>query len=43
MLDKDIISTSVSEAVEKIPTGEKDDRMFYFAQLPHTKIRPTYN
>ena len=44
MLDKDnIISTSVSEVAEKIPTDEKDDRMFYFAQLPHTKSRPTYS
>ena len=37
MLDKDnIISTSVSEAVEKIPTDEKDYRkcsfIIYFAQ-----------
>ena len=37
MLDKDnIISTSVSEAVEKIPTDEKDYRkcsfIVYFAQ-----------
>ena len=37
MLDKDnTISTSVSEAVEKIPTGEKDYRkcsfIVYFAQ-----------
>ena len=31
MLDKDnIISTSVSEAVEKIPTDEKDYRKCYF-------------
>ena len=31
MLDKDnIISTSVSEAVEKIPTDEKDDRKCTF-------------
>ena len=31
MLDKDnIISTSVSEAVEKIPTDEKDCRKYYF-------------
>ena len=37
MLDKDnVISTSVSEAVEKIPTDEKDYRKYsfivYFAQ-----------
>ena len=49
MLDKDnIISTSVSEAVEKIPTDEKDYRKcflmcFNFAQLQHTKSRPTYS
>ena len=47
MLDKDnIISTSVSEAVEKIPTDENDYRkcsfMFYFAQPQHTKSRPTH-
>ena len=31
MLDKDnTISTSVSEAVEKIPTGEKDYHKFSF-------------
>ena len=31
MLDKDnIISTSVSEAVEKIPINEKDDRKWSF-------------
>ena len=48
MLDNDnIISTSVSEAVKKIPTDEKDYRkcsfIVYFAQpqeLP--KSRPTY-
>ena len=49
MLDKDnIISTSVSEAVEKIPTDEKDYRkcffmVFYFAQPQHTKSRPTFS
>ena len=48
MLDKDnVISTSVSEAVEKIPTNEKDYRkcsfVFYFAQPQHTKSRPTYS
>ena len=47
MLDKDnIISTSVSEAVEKVPKEEKDYRkcsiMFYFAQQQHTKSRSTY-
>ena len=47
MLDKDnIISTSVSEAVEKVPKEEKDYRkcsiMFYFAQLQHTKSRSIY-
>ena len=49
MLDQDnIISTSVSEAVEKIPTDEKDYRkcsfyVFYFVQPQHAKSRPTYN
>ena len=46
MLDKDnAIRTSVSEAIKKIPTDEKDYRkcsfmMFYFAQPQHTKSRP---
>ena len=44
MLDKDnIISTNVSEAVEKIPTDEKDYRkcsfVFYFAQPQHKKSK----
>ena len=51
MLDDDnndnVISTSLSEAVEKIPTNEKDYRkcsfVFYFAQPQHTKSRPTYS
>ena len=48
MLDNDIvISASVSEAVEKIPTDEKDcckcSFVFYFAQPKHTKNRPTYS
>ena len=35
MLDKDnIISTSVSEAVEKIPTDEKDCRKCIFMCFP---------
>ena len=48
MLDNDnITSTSISEAVEKIPTDEKDYCkcsfvVFYFAQPHHTKSRPTY-
>ena len=47
MLDNDNIITSVSEAVEKIPTDEKDYHkwsfmVFCFAQLKHTKSRPTY-
>ena len=48
MLDNDNITrTSVSEAVEKIPTDKKDYRkcsliVFYFAQPQHTKSRPTY-
>ena len=47
MLDKDnIISTSVSETVEKIHTDEKDYRkcsfVVYFVQPQHTKSRPTY-
>ena len=48
MLDNDnITSTSDSEAVEKIPADEKDYHkcffiVFYFAQLQHTKSRPTY-
>ena len=45
MLDNNI-STSVSEAAEKIPTDEKDYRkcsfVFYFAQPQYTKSRPTY-
>ena len=46
MLDKDnIISTNVSEAVEKIPTDEKDYRkcsfVFYFVQ-PKSKIQLTH-
>ena len=47
MLDNDnIISTSVSEAVKKIPRDEKDYHkcsfiVFYFAQPQHTKSRPT--
>ena len=47
MLDNDNIIRSVSEAVERIPTDEKDYRkcsfmVFYFAQPQHTKCRPTY-
>ena len=48
MLDNGYItSTSVSKAVEKIPTAEKDYRkcsfiVFYFAQPQHTKSRPKY-
>ena len=47
MLDNDNIITSVSEAVEKIPTDEKYYRtcsfmVFCFAQPQHKKIRPTY-
>ena len=47
MLDNDnIISTSVSEAVKRIPTDDKDYRKsffiaFYFVQPQHTKSRPT--
>ena len=34
MLDKvSIISTSVSEAVEKIPTDEKDYRKYFFTSF----------
>ena len=49
MLDKDnIISTSVSEAVEKIPTDKKDYPKCSFMCLlctitAVTKSRPTYN
>ena len=49
MLDKDnIISTSVSEAFEKIPTDEKDYRkcsfmLLYPLQLQNTKSRPRYS
>ena len=49
MLHNDnIINTTVSEAVEKIPTDEKDDRKFSFMCLlciatAVTKIRPTYS
>ena len=43
--DDNIISASVSEAVEKIPTDEKGYRkcsfMFHFAQPHHIKSRPT--
>ena len=48
MLDNDnITSTSVSEAVDKIPTDKKDYRkcsfvVFYFAQPQHAKSRQTY-
>ena len=48
MLDNEnIISTSASEAVEKIPTDENDYLrcsfiVFCFAQPKHTKSRPTY-
>ena len=48
MLDNDnIISTSVSEAVETIPKNEKDYRkysfiVFHFVQPQQTKGRPTY-
>ena len=47
MLDNDNIITSVSEAIERIPTDEEDYRkcsfmVFCFAQLKHTKSRPTY-
>ena len=47
MLDNDNIITSASEAVEKIPTDEKDHRkcslmVFYFAQPEHRKSTPTY-
>ena len=45
MLDKDsIISISVSEAVEKIPTDEKYMLLyvFYFGQLQQTKSTRTY-
>ena len=47
MLNNDnITSTSASEAVEKIPTDEKDYRkcsfvVLYFAQPQHAKRRPT--
>ena len=47
MLDNDnITSTSVSKAVAKIPTDEKDYGkfsfiVFYFAQPQHIKSRPT--
>ena len=47
MLDNhNTTSTSVSEAVEKIPKDKKDYRkcsflVFYFAQLQHAKSRPT--
>ena len=49
MLDKDnIISTRVSEAVQKIPTDEKDYRkcsfsVIYFVQPQHAKSRLTYS
>ena len=48
MLDKyNIVSKSVSEAVEKIPTDERLSQMllyvFYFVQSQHTKRRPTYS
>ena len=47
MLDYDNIITSVLEAVEKIPTDEKDYHkcsfmVFCFAQSQHTKSRRTY-
>ena len=49
MLDNDnVISTSVSEAVEKIPTDEKDYRKCSLCVLlctatAVTKSRPTYS
>ena len=48
MLDNDnIISTSVSEADQKIPTDEKDYHnaplCAYFAQPQHTNSIPTYS
>ena len=49
MLNNDnIISKNVTEAVEKIPTDEKDYgkcsfNVFYFAQPQRTKSRPTYS
>ena len=43
VLDNYNISTSVSEAVEKIPTDEEDYRKCSFAQPQHSKSRPTYS
>ena len=48
MLDNDNISTSVSEAVEKIPIDEKDYRkcsFMHFTLQSHSiqKNRPTYS
>ena len=47
MLNKDNISTSASEAVEKISADEKGYRkcsfVFYFAQPQHTNSRLTYS
>ena len=47
MLDNDNIITSVSKAVEMIPTDEKDYHkcfcmVFCFAKPQNTKRRPTY-
>ena len=47
MLDNDNIITSVSKAVEMIPTDEKDYRkcfcmVFCFAKPQNAKRRPTY-
>ena len=47
LLENDNIITSVSEAVKKIPTDEKDYRkcsfmVFCFAQRQDAKNRPTY-
>ena len=44
MLDKDnIISTSVSEAVEKIPTDKKDYHKCAFMCFTLYSHRPTYS